>query len=540
MSEPPRLSVGRATVVMGIGTTVSRVSGFVRVAVIAWAIGGAESKLPDTFQLANTLPNIVYQLALGEILATIFVPIFVEHATRGGKDTRRLTSTILAVAVLGAGVFALVTILLAPWIIKIYTFRLSGPDRLAQEAVGAFFLRLFMPQMIFYAAHAILAGLLDANGRFGAPRFVPVLNNVIVSATFVIFRFSHGSIRPTLETLTTGDKLLLGLGTTAGVASLAIGLLPAVRRIPGWFSWKEIDWRHPVLRRVATLAKWSLLYVIVNQIGLWVVKALANGVQGGVAAYDNSFTLYQLPYGIVSVSVFSALVPLLARHTTLGDLDSFRKDLRLGLRMSSFIVLPASAGLIALSRPLIRVLLEHGVFTAKSTQLYADTFAYMAIGLWGYAAFQQIMRAFYSMQDTRTPTIVNSAGFAVNIATAFPLFYWMGVPGLGLSHSISYLTALVYAVFVMRARVGSLGERELGGWLLRVGVASTASGFSAWGVATLIEGWVDIAALGGQILQVTAAIAAGIVVYLALAAALRLEELQRAMKMAGRFFGKAR
>lgn len=539
MSQPSQ-SVGRATVLMGIGTSFSRISGFVRVAIIAWAIGGVESKLPDTYQLANTLPNIVYQLVLGEILATIFVPIFVEHLTKGREETRKLSSTILAVAVLGAGAFALITILAAPWLIKIYTFRLTGADRVAQEQVGAFFLRLFMPQMIFYATHSILAGLLDAHGRFGAPRFVPILNNVIVSATFIAFRFSHGSVQPTLESLTTGDKLLLGLGTTTGVAFLVIGLIPAVRRLPGWFSWKAIDWRHPALRRVATLAKWSLVYVIVNQVGHWVVKALANGVQGGVAAYDNSFTLFQLPYGIVAVSVFSALVPLLSRHSQRGDLDSFRHDLRLGLRMSSFIVLPASAGLIALSQPLMRVLLEHGVFSARSTRLFADTFAYMAIGLWAYAMFQQLMRAFYSMQDTRTPTIVNSAGVAVNVVTALPFFYLMGVPGLGLSQSISYLLALIYGVVVMRSRVGSLGGRELGGWLLRVGMASLATGLAAWAVAGALESAIDVSNLTGQIIQVTVAIAAGVAVYVALAAALKIEELRRALRMAGRLLGKAR
>jgi putative peptidoglycan lipid II flippase len=520
----------RATAVMSVGTALSRVTGFLRLSVMAWAIGGAESKLPDTYNLANTMPNIVYQLVLGEVLATIFVPVFVEYIlTREREDAWRLSSTILNLAFVVSAIFAAITVIIAPWIIKIYAFRLpAGPERVAQEAVGTFFLRLFMPQMIFYATGAVLTGLLNAHKKFALPMFAPILNNAIVMVTFIAFRAMHGTRTPTLSALTGGEKLLLAGGTTAGVIAMTMVLWPAVLRLPGRYRLRDFDWRHPAIRKVGTLAKYSLAYVAVNQVGLWVVKALANGTRGGVAAYDTSFILYQLPYGIFAVSVFTALVPTLAEHHVRGDRAAVTRDLSLGLRTTAFVVLPAAAGFIALGHPIVRLLLQHGVFSGRSTELFADTFVLMAIGLGAYAAFQQMTRAFYAMQDTRTPWIVNSAGVAVNIATALPLYAAMGVRGLALSHALSYWYAVAHGGIALRRRLGRIDGRRLAESHARILVAAAATGAGAWAVARLVGEGIGV---GGQIGQVGAGVASGLALYAILAAALRLDEARTLLRV---------
>ena len=528
----------RATAVMSVGTGLSRLTGFLRLAVMAWAIGGAESKLPDTYNLANTMPNIVYQLVLGEILATLFVPIFVEHLTTRAKDEAwKLASTILNFAIAIAAVVSLAAVLLAPWIIKIYTFRVDDPDlRLTQEQVGGFLLRLLLPQMIFYAAGSVLTGLLNAHRRFAAPMFAPILNNVIVMATFVAFRLKNSGETATdmFTTLSTGDKLLLGFGTTLGVITMTVVLVPYVLRLKDRrYSPREFDWRNPAIRHVGKLAKYSLAYVVVNQIGLWIVYALANGVSGGVTAYQNSFILYQLPYGIFAVSVFTALVPTLSEHHVRSDPGAFRRDLSLGLRSTMFIVAPAAAGFIVLAHPIMRLLLEHGVFDRGSTQLFADTFALMALGLVAYAAFNQLMRASYARQDTRTPWIVNSIAVALNIALAFPLFAWLDVPGLALAHAISYIFGAILGGAVLRRQLGGLDGRRIGSSTVRIAFASAVSASVAWLVSRAIG---DGESLGGQILQVGAAVATALILYAALAAAFRLDEFRPLMNMVtGRF-----
>ncbi|MGH2793697.1 MAG: murein biosynthesis integral membrane protein MurJ [Actinomycetota bacterium] len=529
----------RATAVMSMGTALSRITGFLRLAVMAWAIGGAETKLPDTYNLANTMPNIVYQLVLGEILATLFVPIFVQHlATRAKDEAWRLASTILNVAIAVAAVVSALAVLLAPWIIKIYTFRVQNPDvRFEQEQVGAFLLRLLLPQMIFYAAGAVLTGLLNAHRKFAVPMFAPILNNVIVMATFVIFRWNHPGGPVALGDLTTGDKLLLGGGTTLGVFAMTAVLWPFVRRLKDQaYSPRAFDWRNPAIRHVGNLAKYSLAYVVINQIGLWVVYALANGVTGGVTAFQSSFILYQLPYGIFAVSVFTALVPTLSEHHVHGDREAFRRDLSLGLRTTMFIIAPAAAGFVVLAHPIVRLLLEHGVFQAGSTKLFADTFLLMALGLVGYAGFQQLMRASYARQDTRTPWIVNSAAVGFNIAIAFPLFAWLDVPGLALAHTISYVFAAILGGVVLRRQLGGLDEGRIGSSALRIAVASAASAATAWLVAKGLAEVVDTGSLGGQILQVGGAVTAALILYGALATLFRLEEFRPLIRMVtGRF-----
>jgi putative peptidoglycan lipid II flippase len=537
IAEESGPSLARATVAMSIGTALSRLTGFGRIAVMAWAMGVTESKLPDTYNLANSMPNIVYQLVLGEILATIFVPVFVEHIkTRAREDSWKLASSILNIAFVVAAVFSAITVLLAPQLIKIYAFHAPAAQRAQQEAVGAFFLRLFMPQMVFYAVGAVMTGLLNAYRRFAIPMFAPVLNNLIVIATFVVFRYQHRAGAPALDHLTAGDKWLLAGGTTLGVIAMTLVLIPFIAKLPGRYQWRAFQWRHPAIRHVGNLAKYSFGYVIVNQVGLWVMFALANGKQGGVTAFNNAWILFQLPYGIFAVSVMTFIVREISEHYVTRDLTSVRRDVSLGLRTTAFIVLPASAGFIALSVPLNRLLLQHGATTKTSTHLAADTFVLMALGLGAYAAFQQIMRAFYAMQDTKTPWIVNVVTNGVNVGTAIPLYIVMGVPGLALSISLSYIGGALYGAIVLRRHIGGLDGARLLSSHVRIGAASLATGAAAWIVSRWIGGIVNVDRVGGQIAQVGAAIFSGVALYVLAAKLFRVGELQPLVSMVtGRF-----
>ncbi|HEX9776074.1 MAG TPA: murein biosynthesis integral membrane protein MurJ [Actinomycetota bacterium] len=547
-ADPPPPASGssltRATAVMSAGTAASRLTGFLRIAVIAWAIGGTESKLPDTYNLANSLPNIVYQLVLGEILATVFVPIFVEHiTTKAREEATRLASTIFTMAVVVSGAFAAITVLGAPWLMKIYTFGIDDPVlRAQQEATGTFFLRLFMPQMIFYAATAVLTGLLNAHRRFAIPMFAPVFNNLIVAGTFALFRFRHGDGIPQLASLSDADVWLLGGGTTLGVIAMTIAHWPSVVRLRRGYRLGRIDWTHPAVRRVGGLAKYSFGYVIVNQAGLWVIFALANGAAtaGGVTAYQNSWILYQLPYGLFAVSIMTYLVPRVAEQHVGGDRAAVRDSVSLGLRATAFIVLPAAAGFVALGRPIIRLLLEHGVFGAASTDLFADTFVLMVLGLGAYAAFQQLMRAFYAMQDTRTPLLVNVAAVGAEVGSAVPLFLVLDIPGLGLAHTVSYLTGATVGGLILRARLGGLDGGRLLRSHLRIGAAAALTGLVVRIAADGIGRAVDVATLGGQAIQVGGGVAVGLVTYALLSLAFRVEEAAPVLRLIRSRLGRTR
>jgi putative peptidoglycan lipid II flippase len=518
-------TMARATAMMSSLTAASRATGFLRVAAMAYAIGGVESKVADTYTLANSTPNIIYQLVVGEVLATLLVPVFVESfRKRGGAASWRLAGTIMNLALIGASVATALTVILAPQIMSLYALNLDGPDAALQRETGAFFLRILMPQMIFYAVGMVFTGLLNAHRRFGPPMFAPLLNNVIVIATFVTFRAVHGPGIPTLQTMTDGEKLLLAGGTTLGVVAMTLCLWPFVHRIPGKLSMRALEWRDPEIRAVAKLSTWSLAYVAANQVGLWAINVLANGSDGGVAAYQTSWILYQLPYALFAASVFTFLAPRMAGHVVDGDLANVRRDVSLGTRLSALVVLPAVAGFVALGRPLIELLLERGVFSARSTELFADTFVLMALGLGAFTFFQLSMRAFYAMKDTRTPFVVNVIVETALIGSAIPLYASIGVAGLGLAHSISYAVGAIAGMWWLRSRLGGLDGARLASSLSRIALASALAGGAAFGVRAALEdasAWLTVT-LGGVAL---------VAVFLASAVALRVSELTEVLEL---------
>jgi putative peptidoglycan lipid II flippase len=230
------------------------------------------------------------------------------------------------------------------------------------------------------------------------------------------------------------------------------------------------------------------------------------------------------------------IVREISEHHVERDLAAVRRDVSLGLRTTAFIVLPASAGFMALSVPLGRLLLQHGHFTGRSTHQFADTFVLMAIGLGAFAAFQQLMRAFYAMQDTRTPWIVNVVTNVVNIVTAWPLYVLIGVPGLALSMSLSYIGGAVYGAAVLRSRIGGLDGARLLTSHVRIGIASVATGATAWIIAKAVARAIDVGRLGGEAVQVGAAVAGGVALYVVAAKLLGVDELRPLIGMvAGRF-----
>src|SRR5439155_6259291 len=223
----------RHSAVMSVGTGLSRLTGFLRVAAMAYALGVAESRLADAYNVANTTPNIIYELAAGGILASVFIPVFVERLEQEGRESAwHSVRTILSVAFVVLMGVMVVGILASNWIIHAYTFRVEGPQAEAERALASFFLKWFMPQIVFYGLGAgIATGLLNAHRRFAVPMFAPILNNLIVTATFFVFAAMarHGTVTP--SGITGPEKLVLAIGTTLGVVAMSLALWPSLRRL---------------------------------------------------------------------------------------------------------------------------------------------------------------------------------------------------------------------------------------------------------------------------------------------------------------------
>ncbi len=515
-AEPHSRRLLRASALVGLGTALSRVTGFGRVAAIAYAIGAGA--LAGTYSYATQTPNMLYELLLGGVLTATLVPQFVRHVEREDRDAISAIFTVSCVALV---LVSLAGVLLAPWIAELFTLRVEGAGRAVQQDVATDLVRLFMPQMLFFGVIALATALLHAHRRFAAAAFAPVLNNLVVIAIFVSLpRVIDGPI--TLERVRndTGLLLTLGLGTTAGIAAVALVLVPALARARVRLR-PLFHWRHPAVEVMARLSGWTVGYVVANQIALWIVLVLANGTDGGPFVYLSAYAFFQLPHGLLAVSLMTTTAPEMASAVERGDLAALRERLSTGLRLTTVVVLPCAAALVGLARPLVVALLQRGAFSGADAAEVAETIAGFAVGLVCFSSYLFTLRAFYSQHDTRTPFLLNCAENAVNIALAIPLYAWLGIPGLALAFSGAYGVAAVVTLMVLSRRIRGVDGRALADTGLRALVPGLAVVVVTWGIARGL-GW---AAPGEALVTTVVGLAAGAAVYVGGAAALRLPEL---------------
>jgi putative peptidoglycan lipid II flippase len=510
---------------MTAGTLLSRVTGFGRIVALAYALGlGSRARLADTYNLANTTPNIVYDLLLGGILSAFIVPVFVDHlirpATTSGEDDDGWTaiSAIVTAAVTFLLVTSVLFVVAAPWVFRIYTVGRHGAVTHDQITVGTFLLRCFAPQVLFYGTAALLTALLNARRRFFWPMAAPVLNNLVVIGILLAVPHLTRNLALGAVRHDTGLLLWLGLGTTAGVAAQALVLWPLLKGagVRLRFLWAP---RHPAIRRVLRLAGWTLGYVVANQVSFWVALVLANREAGDVSAFSYAYVFFQLPYGVLAVSILTAIVPDLAERWSTGDRDGYRDRLSLGLRAVALVMLPAAAGYALLARPILTLLLRHGAAADVGTA--SDLLALFALGLPAFSAYLLFMRGFTATQDTRTPFIVNCVQNALTVAFDLVLYPVLGVQGLALGFSVAYVLGAALAALALRRRAGGLDGPAVWASIGRMAVATAVMAGVVWSVSRGLAG-VDAT---GPLLQVTAAVVAGVTVYLLAARAMRVREL---------------
>jgi putative peptidoglycan lipid II flippase len=506
----------RSSAVVGLGTALSRVTGFVRVAAIAYALGG--STVAGVYSYASQTPSMLYELLLGGVLTATLVPLFVRQVEAHDDDATSAVFTVSAIALIALTVIGVVV---APWIVRLYTFRVEGADRAGQQELATGLLRLFMPLIFLYGMVALENALLNARRRFAAAALAPVLNNVVVIALFLALP------RITDEPLTldrvrndTGLVVLLGLGTTAGIAAVALTLVPALLRAGARLR-ALLDWRHAAVAQMVRLSGWTVGYVVANQVALWVVLVLANGVDGGPFLYLSAYAFFQLPHGLLAVSLMTTIAPEMASAAGRGDMPGLRERLSFGLRLTIVAVLPAAAVFVGLARPIVVALLERGAFSGADSAVVADTIVGFAVGLVPFSVYLFALRAFYSLPDTRTPFILNCFENAVNVVLAIPLYAWLGIPGLAFSFSAAYAAAAVLTLAVLRRRLDGFDGRPVADTAARV----LAAGLAVAGVSWLVARGLGWETTGRAVVTTAAGIGAGGALYIAGMVALRVPEL---------------
>jgi putative peptidoglycan lipid II flippase len=496
---------------MAIGTVASRGTGFVRTAVLAAALGSGA--LAESYNIPNTIPNAIYDLLLGGILSSVVVPLLVSAVQNDANAGAQYAQRLLTVVAVVLGAFTILGVLAAPWIVDLYARGLTGEQR----SLSVTLTRYFLPQVFFYGLSATIGAILNTRGRFAAPMWAPVLNNLMLIGVGVVFiHLTTGIPNDTLTRLgvrlTHGEITLIGLGTTVGVVVQTLALLPSLRA-SGFRFRPRFDWRGTGLGAAGRLGGWVLMYVAVNQIGFAVITNLgraagAAGTAGSAAsaghaashaashdtfsAYMYAYQLFQLPYAIVAVSVITALLPRMSAHAANGRFDDVRTDLSTGLRTSGVAIVPAVALLIALA-PQITTVVFHGLphtrVSASDARYIGWILVAFATGLVPFAMFQLLLRAFYALHDTRTPALINVVATAVNIGVDIGLYLvlpagWR-VVGLAAGFALSYWVALALTGRALSRRLAGLDGRRVLQTYVRVAVAAAIAGGVAFGLAQL-------------------------------------------------------
>lgn len=520
---------GRNSRAMAVGTVASRGTGFLRSLALVYVLG--VKLVPAAYNAANTLPNMVYELLLGGILTSVFVPLIVKAQRQDADGGEAFTQRLLTLTVVVLGIATAIAVLAAPLLVGLQGFGVHDPP---QHDLAVALARLLLPEILFYGIGAALAAVLNTRGQFAAPMWAPVVNNVVVLGTCAAFLALPGSDPLTPASITTAQVLVIGIGTTLGIVAQAAALWPALRRVGFRWRWR-LDVRHARLREAAGLAGWMLAYVAVSQVGVIVIQRLAVLVEGahpqvaGYTVFVNAQLLFMLPHGIVAVSIITALLPRMSRAAVDGRPRDVARDLSLGTRLSSVILLPVTAAFIALGPALGILLYSYGRSSLRDGRAIGLTLAAGALGLLPFAVSQMQIFAFYALRDTRTPALVNIAVVAVKVAVDLVLYATLPpgnvIEGLMWGNTASYVVAVVVSGLLLSRKLGGLDTARVLRTVTRLSLAAGAGGVLAWAAGAGVRTEIGTGRPAAALTLVAGSLLGGLV-FVAVASRLRVEEVR--------------
>lgn len=491
------MSVVRSSLIMASGTVFSRVLGIVRAIMLAATIG-VTTNAADAFGVANQLPNNVYAIIVGGVLNAVLVPQIVRarlHADGGKAYIDRLLT--LAITVFGA--ITVLTTLAAPLLVSLYTKGWSE----SQLALATAFAYWCLPQLFFYGLYTLLGEVLNARSKFGPFMWAPVLNNIVAILGMAAFIWQFG-LDPTgkrqVQEWGQGQITLLAGSATLGVAAQALILFVFWKRMGLTFN-LNFSWKGVGLAPALKTASWTLGMLVITQIGGLVQTAVASTAVGGreyingqyvaiasVAAMGIAWLIFMLPHSVATVSIATAYFTRMSTHAVEKKFDELKNDLADGLRTIAMISVLATTGLIVLAYPISRVF----VGEIPSAIALGNVVIAMVVGLLPFSYVFMIQRAFYSLEDTRTPFIFTAVQMFFNVIGSLLVAVYIEpvwlVFSLSLVTSGSIVIQAVLAFFMFKRKFGSLGHSHLSTATLKFAIAGVISGLIGFGILQTLGG----------------------------------------------------
>lgn len=444
-------------------------------ALAAFLGSGREDRLNDAYQLANTIPNILYEAIIGGLLSAMFIPLLISEQKRSGKDSTeawRIANLLLGYAGVILFVISVLGFIFSPAIVSVLTAYGHHEAAAASRQLAVYFFRFFSWQMFFYGLNAVFMAILNSHDVFGITAAAPILNNVVVIITLILFRMHAIGVAG------------LAIGTTGGIAAMALIQLPWLKRVRMPLR-PTCNFRDPVFRSVASLGAPIALVGLANFINISVRSNLLWSIPGGFTAFNLCFQIIMMPHGIFAVALSTVLYPALTRHAAEENWRDVRGVMWSGLRWTMFIMLPIALGMSALAVPLTRVMFEREKFTYSDSIFFARFLRLYSLSIVPYSAVLFLTRVFYSTKDTRTPAWINISGVAMNIVLNLVLIRSMGLPGIGLSAVITYCFTTALSMFILLRRFGVQGAALQFGGMGKM----TAAGIAMAMVVGGVLGW---------------------------------------------------
>ena len=486
-----------ASAVMAAGTAFSRLSGYLRSVLLVAALGNALHA--DVFTLANTVPNMLYILLAGGIFNAVLVPQLVRAMKDDPDGGEAYTNRVITLAALFLGVVTVALVLVAPLVMSVLAPDYSDPDLAQQRRSAVDLARFCLPQVFFYGMFVLVGQILNSRGRFGPMMWAPIANNAIAVLVLTSYLLVFGPAEGADRTggYTGAQEVLLGVGSTVGIAAQLLILLPYLRSA-GFTYRPRFDFRGTGLGHTLRLGVWTVLFVIVNQVAYTVVVRLASGGPAsdgdgtGLTVYATSFLVVMVPHAILTVSLATAILPRLSASARDGDLGGLAATLASTLRTALAVVLPFAALLPVVAPEVAALLFDYGAGRGQAGN-FVPTLSLFAIGLVLFTVHYLVLRGFYALEQTRTVFFVQCAVATVNIVAAVVLVREASAehtaPALTLAYAAAYLVGACVGYAVLRRRLGGLETPVLVRFVVRMVLVAAVATAAAVAVAVLLPGW---------------------------------------------------
>ncbi|MFH7322820.1 murein biosynthesis integral membrane protein MurJ [Aeromicrobium sp. HA] len=537
MTDP---NLARASAWMALGTIVSRITGLLRSLVLLAVVGSALNG--SLFNVANSIPNSLYILVAGGIFNVVLVPQLVRAMKNDPDGGDAYANRIITLGLLVLGIATVVLMLAVPVLLRL----LFGPDLFTddftrQRESAQLLMLLCMPQVFFYGAFVLVGQILNSRQRFGPMMWAPIVNNLVALGVLGAYAVVFGVATPgAADGFSTGEAWLLGLGSTLGIAVQALVLVPYLRQV-GFRFRPRFDFRGVGLGHTLRLGAWTLAFIVVNQISYFVIVRLASSadIEGkkegvpsaGQVVYDVGFLISQVPHGVITVSLATAIIPTLAARAAEHDYARMRLELSRTLRLALMLIAPIAVAVACLGSPVASVLAGFGA-ARGNTDAIGTTISAFALALVMFSLHYVVLRGFYALEDTRTPFFIQTVIAVANIALAVAVT--TGAPPievstrLALAYGLAYTIGLAVSATVLSRRIGTLADPETVRFVVRLvlvcAVAAVVMLLGRWGWERfLVTGNPSPAWALGELVVVGAAGAAATVLAARL---LRVEELR--------------